>query len=417
VRRLRAGDPFGAAVDRGRPAAGGLMWIPLKYNLRNLVVRKVSTGMTVLGIALVVTVFLLVMSLAEGVRKTLTTTVSPQNVIVLRVGAQSDVQSYVSRDQFEAVRTLEGIARGDDGQPFVSPELVVLINIPRRDGKRTNVIVRGVEPVGFTIRGDHVRVVEGRMFQTGTSEAIVSTRLKERFADMQIGGTVRAGSERWTVVGVFDAEGSPYDSELWADLHDVQDQAHRGTGYSSVMVRATDSGGGRNRVIEQVKGDQRIKLEAMPETDYFAKQMGTAKPIQFLAYLVAVIMAIGASFGAMNTMYAQVSARTREIATMRALGFSRSVVLASFVIESIALGLIGGLLGALLSTVMVNLFLTAPTGTSNFATFAEIMFNFELTPTLIVSGIVFSLAMGLFGGLFPAARAARLKIVNALREA
>ncbi len=393
------------------------MWIPIKYNLRNLVVRKVSTGMTVLGIALVVTVFLLVMSLAEGVRKTLTTTVSAKNVIVLRVGAQSDVQSYVSRDQFEAIRTLEGIERDKDGQPLVSPEVVVLINIPRKDGKRTNVIVRGAGPEAFTLRGDNVHVVEGRMFQSGTAEAIVSTRLKERFADMTIGRTIAAGSERWTVVGVFDAAGSPYDSELWADLHNVQDQAHRGTGYSSVLVRATDSEGGRDRVIAGAKDDQRIKLEALPETEYFAKQMGTAKPIQFLAYLVAVIMAIGASFGAMNTMYAQVSARTREIATMRALGFSRTVVLASFVVESTTLGLIGGLCGAALSALVVHTVLTAPTGTSNFATFAEIMFNFELTVPLILSGVIFSLAMGLFGGLLPAARAARLKIVNALREA
>jgi putative ABC transport system permease protein len=166
-----------------------------------------------------------------------------------------------------------------------------------------------------------------------------------------------------------------------------------------------------------VKGDQQIKLEAVPETDYFAKQMGTAKPIQFLAYLVAIIMAIGASFGAMNTMYAQVSARTREIATMRALGFSRTVVLVSFVIESTTLGLLGGLLGAVLATLMARLVLTAPTGTQNFATFAEIMFNFELTPPLILSGVIFSLLMGLFGGFFPAARAARLKIINALREA
>ncbi len=392
------------------------MWIPIKYNLRNLVVRKVSTGMTVLGIALVVTVFLLVMSLAEGVRKTLTTTVSAQNVIVLRVGAQSDVQSLVSRDQYEAVRTLEGIARGNDGQPLVSPEMVVLINVPRKDGKRTNVIVRGVGPEAFILRGDNVRIVEGRLFQTGTAEAIVSTRLKQRFAGMTIGGTIAAGSERWTVVGVFDAAGSPYDSELWADLHNVQDQAHRGTGYSSVLARATDSGG-RDRVIAGVKGDARIKLEATPETEYFAKQMGTAKPIQFLAYLVAVIMAIGASFGAMNTMYAQVSARTREIGTLRALGFSRTVVLASFVLESTALGLLGGLIGAALAALIVRSVLTAPTGTSNFATFAEIMFNFRLTLPLIRSGVIFSLAMGLFGGLLPATRAARLKIVNALRAA
>jgi len=391
------------------------MGIPLKYNLRNLVVRKVSTAMTVLGIALVVTVFLLVMSLAEGVRKTLSTTVSPLNVISLRVGAQSDVQSNISRDQFEAIRTLQGIARGEDGQPLASPELVVLINIPRRDGKRTNVIVRGVEPIAFKLRADNVRLVEGRMFQTGTSEAIVSTRLKQRFADMAVGGTIKSGSQRWSVVGVFDAAGSPYDSELWADLHDVQAQANRGTGYSSVMARATDRGG-RDRIIAGIKGDQRVKLEAVAETAYFEKQMATAKPIQFLAYLVAIIMAIGASFGAMNTMYAQVSARTREVATLRALGFTRSSILTSFVLESVMLGLLGGLAGALFATLTVSAFLTAPTGTSNFATFAEIMFNFDLTAPLLVSGVVFSLAMGLFGGLFPAARAARLKIVNALRE-
>lgn len=392
------------------------MGIPLKYNLRNLVVRKVSTGMTVLGIALVVTVFLLVMSLAEGVRKTLSTTVSPLNVVVLRVGAQSDVQSYVSRDQFEAIRTLDGIAKGEDGQPVVSSEMVVLINIPRRDGKRTNVIVRGVDPIGFTIRDDNVKLVEGSMFRPGTSEAIASTRLRQRFADMRIGGTIKSGSERYTIVGFFDASGSPYDSEIWGDLHNVQEQAHRGTGFSSVMVRAIDTGA-RDRVIAGIKGDQRIKLEATPETDYFAKQMGTAKPIQFLAYLVAVIMAIGASFGAMNTMYAQVSARTREIATLRALGFSRTVVLISFVLESTCLGLLGGVVGGALAAVVVNVFLTAPTGTNNFATFAEIMFNFELTAPLLVAGVIFSLAMGLFGGLFPAARAARLKITSALREA
>jgi putative ABC transport system permease protein len=392
------------------------MGIPLKYNLRNLVVRKVSTGMTVLGIALVVTVFLLVMSLAEGVRKTLSTTVSPLNIVVLRVGAQSDVQSYVSRDQVEAIRTLDGIAKGEDGQPVVSSEMVVLINIPRRDGKRTNVIVRGVDPIAFTIRGDNVKVVEGSMFRPGTSEAIASTRLRQRFADMQIGGTIQSGSERYTLVGFFDASGSPYDSEIWGDLHNVQEQAHRGTGFSSVMVRATDSGA-RDRVIAGVKGDQRIKLEATPETEYFAKQMGTAKPIQFLAYLVAVIMAIGASFGAMNTMYAQVSARTREIATLRALGFSRTVVLISFVLESTCLGLLGGVVGGALAAVIVHVFLTAPTGTNNFQTFAEILFHFELTAPLLVAGVIFSLAMGLFGGLFPAARAARLKITSALREA
>ncbi|PYT15133.1 MAG: ABC transporter permease [Acidobacteria bacterium] len=392
------------------------MGIPLKYNLRNLVVRKVSTAMTVLGIALVVTVFLLVMSLAEGVTRTFATSVSSLNVVILRVGAGSDVNSFVSKDQHDAISTLEGLARGDDGQQLESPEQVVLINIPKRDGKRTNVIVRGVEPVAFKIRGDSVRIVEGRMFQTGTAEAIVSTRARDRFPELRLGGTAKAGSERWTIVGIFDAAGSPYDSEVWADLHNVQEQAHRTGGFSTVVARATDTAA-RDRLIAAIKGDQRIKLDALPESDYFDKQTVTAAPIKILAYFVAIIMAVGASFGAMNTMYAQVSARTREIATMRALGFSRMVILVSFVLESVVLGFLGGLAGAAIAFVAVHLFLTAPTGTNNFASFSEILFNFQLTPALIVSGVVFSLAMGLFGGLFPAARAARLKIINALREA
>jgi putative ABC transport system permease protein len=391
------------------------MAIPLKYNVRNLVVRKVSTGMTVLGISLVVTVFLLLMSLAEGVRRTLTTTVSPRNLVVMRVGSQSDVQSYVSRDQFEAIRTLPDIERDAQGDQLLSPELVVLVNLTRKDGKRTNVMVRGVTPAAFELR-EGVRVVEGLPFRSGTSEAIVSTRLRERFSGMEIGSTLKAGSERWTVTGVFDAAGSPYDSEIWADLSDVQAQADRGTGSSVVLARATDATA-RDRLAAAIKGDQRIKLEALPEDRYYAAQMVTAQPIQYLAWFVAIVMAVGASFGAMNTMYAQVSARTREVATMRALGFSRMAVLLSFVLESLALGLAGGILGAGVAWAFVTLILTAPTGTSNFVNFAEILFNFDLTPRLAFVGVVFSTLIGLVGGFLPAARAARAPITSALREA
>lgn len=391
------------------------MAIPLKYNARNLLVRKVSTGMTVLGISLVVSVFLLLMSLAEGVRRTLTTTVSARNLVVMRVGSQSEAWSYVNRDQYEAIRTLPDLERDAQGNLLVSPELVVLINLTRRDGKRTNVMVRGVEATALALR-DGMRVVEGRPFRSGTSEAIVSRRLRGRFAGMDLGATIKAGSERWTVVGIFDAAGSPYDSEIWADLHDVQAQADRGTGSSIVLARATDAAA-RDRLVAAIKGDQRIKLDALPEDRFYQAQMGTAQPIRYLAWFVAIVMAVGASFGAMNTMYAQVAARTREVATMRALGFSRLAVLASFVLESLALGLAGGILGGGVAWALVRLLLTAPTGTSNFTTFAEILFNFELTPRLLLVGVVFSTLIGLFGGLLPAARASRSPITSALREA
>ena len=390
------------------------MAVPLKYNLRNLFVRKVSTVMTILGVALVVMVFLLVLSLAEGVTKTLSTNVSPLNVVVMRVGAQSDVQSFIESERIEVIQGLPGIARDGEGRLLVSPEVVPLINIPRKDGKKTNVIVRGVEPAAFGLRS--MPIVEGRSFRDGTSEAVVSRRIQQRFAGMNVGDTIKAGSQQWKVVGVFDGNGSPQDSEIWADYHDVQAQARRTTGASIVRVRAADRSA-RDRFIAAVKGNQQVKLDAKPEDVYYAEQMGTAKPLQYLAYFVGIIMAVGASFGAMNTMYAQVSARIREVATLRALGFGRAAVLFSFVLESVFISLIGGAVGTVFALGVVGTVLRAPTGTNNFNTFAEILFNFRLTPPLLAAGIVFSLAIGLFGGFFPAFRAARLRIVNALREA
>jgi putative ABC transport system permease protein len=390
------------------------MAVPLKYSLRNLFVRKVSAGMTILGVALVVMVFLLVMSLAVGVQKTLSTNVSELNVVVMRVGAQSDVQSFIEKERIEVIKGLPGIARDAQGQLLVSPETVPLINIPRKDGKKTNVIVRGVEPAAFGLRP--MEIVEGRNFRNGTSECIVSRRTRERFAGTNIGDTLRSGSQKWVVVGIFDAQGSPQDSEIWGDLHDIQAQARRTGGVSIVRVRTTDRTA-RDLFIAAVKGDQQVKLDAKPETDYYAEQMGTAKPLQFLAYFVGIIMAVGASFGAMNTMYAQVSARTREVATLRALGFRRGSILVTFVLESVLISLIGGAVGGILALGVVNTVLSSPTGTNNFNTFAEILFNFRLTPELLVAGMVFSLGIGVFGGFFPAFRAARLKIVNALREA
>ena len=389
------------------------MAIPVKYNARNLVARKVSTGMTVLVICLVVTVFLFVLALWQGVTRTLSVTASTRNVITMRVGSQAEMQSVVTRDSYELIRAMPGIERNARGEPLVSGELLTIINRPRIDGKSSNVQVRGIGPVGLEMRPG-VKIVDGRLMRPGTNEAIVSKNLAARFAGMKIGDTIKSGSYRWTIVGHFDASGSAYESEMWVDVKDLQGQSKRPI-FSTVFVRASDPDAAA-RFIEAVKGDQRLKLEGKTEKKYYEEQMVTGAPIKVLAILVGLFTAVGASFGAMNTMYAQVSARTREIGTLRAIGFSRRSVLASFVLEALLLCVAGGIIGTALAFVLFNLVLTRPTGTMNFRTFSEVLFNFRLTPPLIAGGLAFSLAMGIFGGFFPAWRASRLKITTALRE-
>lgn len=390
------------------------MAIPLKYNLRNLVARKASTGMTAFVIGLVVAVFLCVLALEQGVTRTLSVTASTRNVIAMRVGSQAEMQSVITRDQADQMQSMPGPERSAAGVAFVSPELITLINVPREDGKTySNVQVRGMSPVGVEIR-PNVKIVEGRMFTAGTNEAIVSRNLSRRFANLRVGDTLRTGSFRWVIVGLFDAQGSAYESEIWTDVRDLQQQYKRDM-YSSVFVRLPDSDAAA-RYIETIKGDQRLKLEGKTERKYYDEQMVTGAPIKALAFLVGIFTAIGASFGAMNTMYAQVSARTREIGTLRAIGFSRRSILVSFVIEALMLCFAGGLLGIVFTFLVFNLFLTRPTGTMNFRTFSEVLFNFRMTVPLIAGGLAFAFAMGVVGGFFPAFRAARLKITTALRE-
>jgi ABC-type antimicrobial peptide transport system permease subunit len=324
------------------------------------------------------------------------------------------MQSVITRDQADQIRALQGPERGADGKPAVSPELLTLINVPRSDGKSSsNVQIRGLSPNGLAVHPG-VKIVDGRMFTAATNEAIVSRNLSKRFAHMQVGDTVKSGSFRWVIVGLFDASGSAYESEIWTDVSDLQQQTKRNI-YSTVFARLPDAESA-NRFIEAIKGDQRLKLEGKTERKYFDEQMITGAPIKALAFIVGFFTAIGAAFGAMNTMYAQVSARTREIGTLRAIGFSRRSILASFVIEALMLCFFGGILGVGFTFLAFKLFLTAPTGTMNFRTFSEVLFNFRMTPPLIAGGLVFALAMGVIGGFFPAARAARLKITTALRE-
>ncbi len=390
-----------------------MLGIPLKYNVRNLFVRRVTTGLTVLGIGLVVAVFLCVMALGEGLTKVFTSSGSERNVLVLRQNSQSELQSGIARDQVPLITTLPGIERDSDGKPLASPELVVILNLDRTGGGSANVTIRGVGQKAMGLRPG-MRITQGRMFQPGMSEVVVSEGVSRRFEDTAVGQDLHFGAYRWKVVGHFDAGGTAPDSEIWTDVEGAIATFKRG-GYSSLLARTTDRAG-RDQLIAGLAGDARLALEGKSERAFYDEQTSTAAPIKFLGLFVGVVMAVGACFGAMNTMYAAVSARTREIATLRALGFGRLAILASFVFESLALSFLGGLLGCVLGWIAVKLALSGPTGTINFATFAEVVFAFRLTPALMATGIAFSLAMGLFGGILPAGRAAFTKITSALRQ-
>jgi putative ABC transport system permease protein len=387
------------------------MAIPLKYNLRNLVVRRVSTLMTVFTVALVVAVFISIMALANGLNSALVTTGAPENVVIIRANSQTEVNSQVSRDAFQLIETLPGIARNAQGKPMASAEVTVLVNLPRRDtGEATNVTVRGVSDAGFELR-PQVKLVEGRMHKTGIGEAIVSRKVAARFESTGMGESLRLGRRDFTIVGLFDAGGTAFDSEIWTDVNDVADAFERNNNYSSVMVRA-ESVATREGLINRIAGEQRLKLEAKPEVTYYEEQTSVSGPIRGLGMFVAVIMGIGACFGGMNTMYAAVAVRTREVGTLRALGFSKGSIMLSFVVESVIIALIGGVLGCLLSLPVNGI----ATGTMNFRTFSELAFSFQITPSLIITALIFAAFMGLLGGLLPSRFAARLPITKALRE-
>ena len=387
-----------------------IMAIPLKYNLRNLVVRRVSTLMTVATIALVIAVFIAIMSLANGLNAALVSTGAPENIVIIRQNSQTEVNSQVTRDAFQLIQTLPGVARDAQGKPMASGEVVMLVNLPRRDtGEATNVSVRGVSDAGFAIR-PQIKLVEGRMFKPGIGEAIASRKVAERFTSTGLGEVIRLGRRDWTVVGLFDAGGTAFDSEIWTEVNEVGDAFER-LNYSSVMVRA-ESVATRDGLANRIAAEQRLKLEAKSEIAYYEEQTVAGAPIRGLGMFVAIVMGFGACFGGMNTMYATVAARTREIGTLRALGFSKGSILLSFVIESVIIALIGGVVGCLLSLPVNGI----ATGTMNFRTFSELAFSFRITPDLMITALIFAAVMGLFGGLLPSRFAARMPITKALRE-
>jgi ABC-type antimicrobial peptide transport system permease subunit len=386
--------------------------IPISYIARNLFARKLTTVLTAGGMALVVYVFATVLMLAAGLEETLVATGQPDNVIVIRKGSQTEVQSGIDRASAAIVETMPGIATGQDGQRLLSKEPVVLINLPKREtGSPSNVVIRGVTEQGLVLR-PQVKIVEGRMFRPGTSEIIAGRAIAQGFRGAGIGETLRFAQRDWTVVGVFDAGRTGFNSEIWGDAEQLL-QAFRRLGFSALIFRLADAD--RFDAMKQaIEGDQRLQLEVKPEQRFYADQSeGLSKFISYLGTTISIIFSIGAIIGAMITMYASVASRTAEIGTLRALGFSRTAILIAFLGESLLLGLVGGVVGLAAASFMQMV----PISTTNFQTFSEIAFTFTLTPFIVVASLGFAVFMGFVGGFLPAARAARLSIVDALRAA
>lgn len=388
------------------------MKIPLAYSLRNLWTRKLTTVLTAGGMALVVFVYAAVLMLDAGLRQTLVSTGRDDNIVVTRRSAGTEIQSAVERRQAAVVESQPEIALGSGGTPLVSKETVVLIAQPKRDtGVPTNVTVRGIGAEGLQLR-PQVRVVSGRLFRPGSTEIIVGKGVYDRFEGVGLGERLRFGAREWTVVGVFDGGGSAFDSEIWGDGEQMM-QSFRRNAFSSVIARLADP-----RAFDVLKArleaDPRLTVDVKRERAFYEEQSAALSNfISYLGLTLSVIFSIGAMIGAMITMYAAVANRTGEIGTLRALGFRRGAVLAAFLAEALALGLVGWVVGLAFASLMQLVQIS----TLNWQSFAELAFRFTLTPKIVLQSLAFALAMALAGGVLPAVRAARLKIVDALRAA
>jgi len=395
------------------------MAIPISYNIRNLKLRRGLTAMTALGIALTVTTAIFLMALIAGLNKAFVNSGSSKNVLVVRKGSESELTGGFSADLFPTLKTLPGIAKDSKGEPMASGEWVVVIVLPRRDGTgEVNVTVRGMMPDGLEMRllpdnpgkKASVKLQEGRWFETGQREVVVSKSIRDRFTHAGLGDTMEFGKGSWKVVGVFDAGGSAYESEIWGDVNQMSSDFDRQGAFASAYLRATDAISA-DALKNRVSDDQRLKLEGMLESDYYAKQTSSGTPIKVIGWVVGIIMAVGSIFAAMNTMYAAVAYRGREIATLRVIGFSRPAILTSFVFESLVIALLGAAVGIVLMLPFNGL----QTGTSNAVTFSEVVFALQITWRIALNAVIFAVVMGFFGGLAPAWHAARQNILNALR--
>ena len=387
------------------------MQVPLKYIVRSTASRRLTTVITMLGIALVVFVFSAVLMMANGVQKTLRSTGSDDNIIVARKAATSEIMSIINREDAAVITSLPEVASFADGRPMASKEVVVIINLSKLGGEGiSNVTVRGVEEAAFQLR-PQVTIVQGRMFRWGAREVIVGAGIAKRFAGAQIGEKIKFGGDAWSVVGIFDADGSGFESEIWGDSRQIMD-AFKRSSFSTVTARLRQPDQ-LSRVVQAFDRDNRLQyFVPKREKKFFEEQSEMmAMFIRILGLFITIIFSIGATIGAMITMYGSVANRTTEIGTMRALGFFRRSVLWAFMVESLALSLGGGLLGLGLASLLQ--FLTI--STLNFGSFSELAFSFALSPSIVATSLGFSLLMGLLGGFLPAVRAARLNIIQALR--
>lgn len=386
------------------------MALPVSYNLRNLFQRPVSTLTTAVGIALTVAILIGALALASGFQAAMKASGDPANAFVVRKGADGEISSGVSRDAANILAALPEVASGPDGRPLVSPEVVVVTNRQRRgQAGNSNLTVRGVNPGAFALRGD-VRIVKGRTFAPGAAEVIVGDKVAPRFAGCEVGETIRFGQRDFTVVGHFTAGGASFESEIWGD-NAVLMPVFRGEVFQSVTFRMKDPAG-FDALKQRITTDPRLGVDVYREDDWYARQSELlANLIRGLGIFITLVMGFGAVFGAMNTMFAAVGARTREIATLLVLGFSPLAIMVSFLIESVLIALLGGALGCVLALPINGI----RTSTTNFSSFAESAFAFRVGPDELVAGLVFAALLGLVGGFLPSLRAARQPIARTLR--
>jgi ABC-type lipoprotein release transport system permease subunit len=386
------------------------MAIPFKYNRRSLLVRRVSNLMTAGAIAIVVGVFVAAMAMVGGLNSAIKDTSSPDNMILIRRGADSEANSVITLDQLDALKFLPAIKRDESGNPLVSPELAEQVFVTAADGTLDNLPIRGVLPVATQIH-DKVHVVAGRMFAPGLNEVIIGKLIVNQYPGCSLGSDLKVGRRTWKVVGVFDSGGSSFESEVWADLHSLQEDSRREATFNSIRFKLVP-GSDVHALVGRIADDPRIELQAQTESDYYKEQSGIAANLRVLGLLVAGIMAFAAIFAAMNTMYSAVSARHTEIGTLRALGFSPGAIMTSFLAESSLLAFTAGIIGIIVA-LPVNGLSTKFNGAISAPTIA---FNFHVTPLIVAQALLFAILIGVLGGWLPARQAMRVSVVNALRR-
>jgi putative ABC transport system permease protein len=386
------------------------MGVPITYNIRNLIERKATTLMTAIGIGLTVAVLVTSLALVAGLRSVFAGSGDARQVLVLRKGVDAELSSTVSTDAYQIITQLPGIAKTPDGQPMVSPEGLTVINLPSVDNPDgMNVTVRGMTSVGLSMRT--VSIPQGKMFQPGLRQVVVGESVARRYPDARIGKQIRFGKGLWDVVGVFTAGDSAANSEIWADLNQLRGDFEQQGGSSSLLIRL-DSADRIAEFSKTISDDQRLGSSVISEKEYYAGMTKSGAPLEFLGFAVAIIMAVGSAFAATNTMYAAVARRSREIGTLRAIGFGRGSILLSFMLESILLALLGGVVGVLITLPINGL----TTGVGNFSTFSEVAFRFKIGFWPIAIGLLFAAGIGALGGFLPALRASTKSIISAMRD-